>query len=61
MVADSHQRRSFEIFSRSSAAVPKRETSVRQLIGRVADTVSGWGEKQGYFPTMPLARLSAPN
>ncbi|MGH7987093.1 MAG: vitamin B12-dependent ribonucleotide reductase [Candidatus Binataceae bacterium] len=27
----------------------RRETSVRQLIGRVVDTVVGWGEKQRYF------------
>jgi ribonucleoside-diphosphate reductase alpha chain len=26
-----------------------RETSVRQLIGRVVDTIVGWGEKGGYF------------
>jgi len=29
---------------------PKRETSVRQLVLRVVDTISGWGEKQAYFP-----------
>jgi ribonucleoside-diphosphate reductase alpha chain len=28
---------------------PERENSVRQLIGRVADTIVGWGEKGGYF------------
>jgi ribonucleoside-diphosphate reductase alpha chain len=28
---------------------PERESSVRQLIGRVADTIVGWGEKGGYF------------
>jgi ribonucleoside-diphosphate reductase alpha chain len=33
-------------------AGPKRETSVRQLIGRVVDTVTGWGEKQSYFRTV---------
>src|SRR5271168_2396193 len=27
----------------------ERETSVRQLIGRVVDTISGWGWEQGYF------------
>lgn len=27
----------------------ERETSVRQLIGRVADTISRWGLEQGYF------------
>jgi ribonucleoside-diphosphate reductase alpha chain len=28
---------------------PERETSVRQLIGRVVDTIVGWGEHDGYF------------
>jgi len=28
---------------------PERETSVRQLIGRVVDTIVGWGERGGYF------------
>ncbi len=28
---------------------PERETSVRQLIGRVVDTIVGWGENGGYF------------
>jgi ribonucleoside-diphosphate reductase alpha chain len=28
---------------------PGRETSVRHLISRVADTIVGWGEKGGYF------------
>jgi len=28
---------------------PERESSVRQLIGRVVDTIVGWGEKGGYF------------
>lgn len=30
---------------------PQRERSVRQLIGRVADTITGFGEKNGYFRT----------
>src|SRR5262249_46825283 len=30
---------------------PDRETSVRQLIGRVAGTITGYGEKGGYFRT----------
>ena len=30
---------------------PRRETSVRQLIGRVVDTVTGWGKHQHYFGT----------
>jgi ribonucleoside-diphosphate reductase alpha chain len=28
---------------------PERETSVRQLVGRVADTIAGWGREQRYF------------
>jgi ribonucleoside-diphosphate reductase alpha chain len=28
---------------------PERENSVRHLIGRVADTIVGWGERGGYF------------
>jgi ribonucleoside-diphosphate reductase alpha chain len=28
---------------------PERETSVRQLIGRVVDTIVRWGEQGGYF------------
>ncbi|HEV2200475.1 MAG TPA: vitamin B12-dependent ribonucleotide reductase [Bryobacteraceae bacterium] len=30
---------------------PERETSVRQLIGRVVDTIAGWGKGQRYFKT----------
>ena len=30
---------------------PEREGSVRQLIGRVVNTIVGWGEKGGYFAT----------
>src|ERR1700723_237696 len=30
---------------------PERETSVRQLIGRVANTIVRWGEEGGYFAT----------
>src|SRR4051812_48769592 len=29
----------------------ERETSVRQLIGRVANTITGYGDKGGYFKT----------
>src|SRR5579871_2208477 len=28
---------------------PERETSVRQLVGRVVNTIAGWGKKDGYF------------
>src|SRR5271167_3394759 len=30
---------------------PDREGSVRQLIGRVVDTIADWGKTQGYFKT----------
>jgi ribonucleoside-diphosphate reductase alpha chain len=36
-------------YFRGQLGTPKRETSVRQLISRVADTIRGWGETQGYF------------
>ena len=32
---------------------PERENSVRQLIGRVVNTIVGWGEKGGYFASAP--------
>src|SRR6059058_5961609 len=30
---------------------PERESGVRALISRVADTIAGWGKAQGYFRT----------
>ncbi|HEX6331403.1 MAG TPA: vitamin B12-dependent ribonucleotide reductase, partial [Actinomycetota bacterium] len=36
---------------RGPLGTPQRESSVRQLIGRVVDTIRGWGEKDGYFAT----------
>src|SRR5580704_18397383 len=33
------------------AGTPQRETSVRQLVARVVDTIAGWGGSQGYFRT----------
>jgi ribonucleoside-diphosphate reductase alpha chain len=30
---------------------PERERSVKQMIGRVADTITQWGRDGGYFPT----------
>src|SRR6476661_3144006 len=33
------------------AGSPERETSVRQLIGRVANTIARWGHEGGYFRT----------
>jgi ribonucleoside-diphosphate reductase alpha chain len=34
-----------------SAGSPARERSVKQMIGRVAGTIAGWGRERGYFAT----------
>jgi ribonucleoside-diphosphate reductase alpha chain len=36
-------------YFRGQLDTPQRETSVRQMIGRVADTMTGWGRDGGYF------------
>jgi ribonucleoside-diphosphate reductase alpha chain len=36
---------------------PERETGVRQLVGRVAETVRDWGLANGYFATVDDARV----
>jgi ribonucleoside-diphosphate reductase alpha chain len=33
------------------AGTPQRERSVRQLVGRVVEAITGWGWKDGYFRT----------
>ncbi len=38
-------------YFRGPLGTPERERSVRQLIGRVVTTISGWGHTQGYFAT----------
>src|SRR6188472_4826228 len=38
-------------YFRGRMASPDRERSVKQMIGRVADTITGWGEQGGYFAT----------
>ena len=38
-------------------ALPQREHSVRQLIGRVVDTITAWGKKDGYFADDDSARI----
>jgi ribonucleoside-diphosphate reductase alpha chain len=42
-------------YFRGPLGSPQRERSVRQLIGRVVETMGGWGERQGYF-TSPEVR-----
>ncbi len=36
-------------YFRGKLRSPERERSVRQMIGRVADTITGWGRSDGYF------------
>ncbi|HEV3232428.1 MAG TPA: vitamin B12-dependent ribonucleotide reductase [Candidatus Dormibacteraeota bacterium] len=36
-------------YFRGQMGSPARERSVKQLIGRVVDTIHGWGASQGYF------------
>jgi len=38
-------------YFRGPLGTPQREHSVRQLIGRVVRTITGWGQKDGYFAT----------
>ena len=38
-------------YFRGPLNTPQRETSVRQMIGRVVATITGWGKKDGYFAT----------
>jgi len=38
-------------YFRGQMGTPQRERSVKQLIGRVATTIAGWGRGQGYFAT----------
>ena len=36
-------------YFRGKMSSPERETSVKQMIGRVVDTIGGWGRAGGYF------------
>ncbi len=36
-------------YFRGALRTPQRETSVKQLIGRVVDTITSWGIQDGYF------------
>ena len=38
-------------YFRGKMGSAERETSVKQMIGRVVDTISGWGRAGGYFAT----------
>src|SRR2546429_5894746 len=38
-------------YFRGRMTSPERERSVKQMIGRVVDTIGGWGRADGYFAT----------
>jgi ribonucleoside-diphosphate reductase alpha chain len=40
-------------YFRGTMDTPERERSVKQLIGRVAETIADWGLKDGYFRDQP--------
>jgi ribonucleoside-diphosphate reductase alpha chain len=46
-------------YFRGTLGSPQRESSVRQLAGRVVDTIRGWGRKDGYFETERDAEIFA--
>jgi len=43
-------------YFRGPLGTPQREHSVRQMIGRVVETIASWGKKDGYFATEEDAR-----
>jgi ribonucleoside-diphosphate reductase alpha chain len=43
-------------YFRGPLGTPQRESSVRHMIGRVVDTITGWGTKDSYFATDADAR-----
>ena len=49
LVADGDEHRRAEVLPRASMGSPERERSVKQMIGRVVDTIGGWGRAGGYF------------
>jgi ribonucleoside-diphosphate reductase alpha chain len=46
-------------YFRGTLGTPQRESSVRQLVGRVVDTITGWGTKNRYFATANDAQVFA--
>ncbi len=46
-------------YFRGPLNTPQRESSVRQLIGRVVDTIRTWGENDGYFASTEDAGVFA--
>jgi ribonucleoside-diphosphate reductase alpha chain len=46
-------------YFRGTLGTPQRESSVRQLVSRVVDTITGWGRKNAYFASDDDARVFA--
>jgi ribonucleoside-diphosphate reductase alpha chain len=46
-------------YFRGQLGTAQRESSVRQLVGRVVDTIKGWGVKDGYFASEQDATVFA--
>ena len=46
-------------YFRGTLGTPQRESSVRQLTGRVVDTIRVWGERNGYFASADDAQVFA--
>ena len=46
-------------YFRGTLGTPQRESSVRQLVARVVDTIRVWGERNGYFATEQDAQVFA--
>lgn len=44
-------------YFRGTVGTPERERSVKQLISRVADTITNWGRKDGFFANEESARV----
>jgi ribonucleoside-diphosphate reductase alpha chain len=44
-------------YFRGTLGTPERERSVKQLISRVADTITNWGRKDGFFANEESARV----
>jgi ribonucleoside-diphosphate reductase alpha chain len=46
-------------YFRGPLGTPQRETSVRQMVGRVVNTIANWGRKDGYFASDEDAHVFA--
>jgi ribonucleoside-diphosphate reductase alpha chain len=46
-------------YFRGPLGTPQRESSVRQLISRVVETIADWGRKDGYFASEEDVRVFA--